>query len=612
VTVPGSAELVNGPLPWSAHRVTRFALALIALSWTLAAGAESERRTIVAYVDRDDDDDDGVADGSAPRVSGAAKTDVVVLSPVARVGRVDGRLVRLLAGDKPWSGSGRAPAELGLQGLEPGSLQIELDRELVSVHVLEAMLIDGRGERVDLARSHASLSRELPRLDPNATTRATDADALRWVLSGPLESLPDSVSLIATRPDGSVLDRLDRLALAPIGCPPGLGADLACRATPTVRAVPDPIDPRTRSSEVLSAVVGGRITLAALGHKAQSVRVGGPRLTAVGPIERLRAKLRVHVIRSSRGGMPAMGGDAAGAREIARLEVERTAGLWGQCGIQFGPPNELDIAVRDPPPSYLLAVGCQGGTPASGGEIRFDVAGRRVRVATRAGETPIEVAGALARALERAGFAATVSTNPRSQSSPLATADVLVQRLGGELVEVGADGILPLSTDPSLPVCLGVVDLADGLEHFSNTDAAAGTIEERALVKAYEDRDPTTIDVFVVPAFAGSGRIGESFIDAPGASIQNVVIVDRAAIRLGTRSFALAHELGHVILDLPGHPDDYGVDSPNLLMDADATDASIFGPRRLTVADCEQAVRQSGSGASTPLLRAWPMTHVGH
>jgi hypothetical protein len=114
--------------------------------------------------------------------------------------------------------------------------------------------------------------------------------------------------------------------------------------------------------------------------------------------------------------------------------------------------------------------------------------------------------------------------------------------------------------------------------------------------------------VFIVPSFSGSGRIGESFIDPPGASVQNVVIVDRAALRLGARSFALAHELGHVLLDLPGHPDDFGVDSPNRLMDADATDASIFGPRRLTLSECEQALRQSAFGAPIPLLRPWPMT----
>ena len=70
----------------------------------------------------------------------------------------------------------------------------------------------------------------------------------------------------------------------------------------------------------------------------------------------------------------------------------------------------------------------------------------------------------------------------------------------------------------------------------------------------------------------------------------------------------LAHELGHVLLDLPGHPDDFGVDRPSDLMDADAADPSIFGPRRLSSAECERAVRQSGPGAAVPLLEPWPLT----
>jgi len=43
-------------------------------------------------------------------------------------------------------------------------------------------------------------------------------------------------------------------------------------------------------------------------------------------------------------------------------------------------------------------------------------------------------------------------------------------------------------------------------------------------------------------------------------------------------------------------------------MDADATDPTIFGPRRLSVAECERALRESGPGAAIPLLEAWPMT----
>jgi hypothetical protein len=156
-------------------------------------------------------------------------------------------------------------------------------------------------------------------------------------------------------------------------------------------------------------------------------------------------------------------------------------------------------------------------------------------------------------------------------------------------------------------VCLGEVDLSDGLQHFNDFDAVSGTVEERSLLKAFDDGDPATLEVFVIPNFAHSGRIGESFIYADGSSVRNAVIIDRAGIRAGARSYALAHELGHILLDMPGHPDDYGVDQPSSLMDADAADPTIFGPRRLTVADCERALRQSGPRAPVPLLEDWPL-----
>ncbi|HKQ69946.1 MAG TPA: hypothetical protein VJT73_11435, partial [Polyangiaceae bacterium] len=164
-----------------------------------------------------------------------------------------------------------------------------------------------------------------------------------------------------------------------------------------------------------------------------------------------------------------------------------------------------------------------------------------------------------------------------------------------------------VSTDATMTACIGGVDLADGLDHFVDVDAPAGTVEERALVKAFDDGDPATIKVFMVPAFAGGGRIGESFIYADRSSVRNVVIEDRAGVRADRASFALAHELGHILLDMPGHPDDYGVDVPTLLMDSDAADPSAFGPRRITLAECARAYRQSGPGASVPVLTQWPL-----
>jgi hypothetical protein len=62
-----------------------------------------------------------------------------------------------------------------------------------------------------------------------------------------------------------------------------------------------------------------------------------------------------------------------------------------------------------------------------------------------------------------------------------------------------------------------------------------------------------------------------------------------------------------VLLDMPGHPDDYGVDTPTQLMDSDASDASPYGPRRLTVEECARMVRESGPNGRVPLLTDWPL-----
>jgi hypothetical protein len=585
--------------------------ALLALSPRATANDEPPRRLTV-FADVDDDDDDGRSDGAQDALTARSERDVHWLDGWPRVAVAQSSpITRFVAGGRPFVGGAKAKGRLGVQGLVAGSETLELGGVPVTIDVVEAIALDGRGARVGLASSHAAISRTLPSfLGAADTSDDPDPDAVRWLFAGRPEALPESVSLLALRPDGTRIDRLERVALEPAGCPIGTSAALACRATPLIRATGDQVDrahPES-ASRSLRAEVGGRIEVMVTGRKVASIRVGGPRATALGPIERLRARVRVHVVRGSKGGMPAIGGDDGGARTLARLEIDVASGLWGQCGVHFGPPASLDVAVREPPPPHLVAIGCEIGMPASGGEIRFVTAGHRIRVPTVPGRSPVEVARDVARAVEALGLSATVSVNAKTGPSALRTADVLVRRADGSPSEVAPDGVAPLSSDGSLGACLGEVDLADGLSHFSDADAPAGTLEERALVKAYEDGDPTTIDVFVVPAFSGAGRIGESFIDEPGSSIQNVIILDRAAIRAGARSYALAHELGHVLLDLPGHPDDFGVDRPSSLMDADAADPTIFGPRRLSIEDCERALRQSGPGVAVPLLEPWPMT----
>jgi hypothetical protein len=312
-------------------------------------------------------------------------------------------------------------------------------------------------------------------------------------------------------------------------------------------------------------------------------------------------------VRVTPGGAPAIGGTDAGAVEALRAELGAASAIWGQCGITFGETRTFEVKLVDPPPSHLVAIGDDLGLAASGGEIRLRAEGKSISVPTTPGEGADIVAEHLSRAVERAGLVAVVSANARIGPSLGRSVDVSLRRKDGTLVAVDTAAGVPLSTDPTLSVRIGSVDVSDGLQHFTDVDAVAGTLEERTLLKAIDDGESGTVEVVVVPLFAGGGRIGESFIGSDLSSVRNTVLLDRAGIRARKSSLTLAHELGHVFLDLPGHPDDYGVDTPTLLMDSDAADASPFGPRRLTLEECARAVRQAGPKARVPLLVDWPV-----
>jgi hypothetical protein len=596
------------------------AVAAVALLWSALALAEPApprpAGPLIIVSDDDDDDDDGVSDATESRLDAASARDVRWLSPgTLPAGRGAPRILsavaRWVVDGRPLAQGAALPAaaqRVGIQGLRPGRASVVIGSSSLELSVLEFAAFDAHGARVDLASSHASISRVLPAFLSEDAAGVADRDALRWVVTGDGGALPARIDVVSQRADGSELDLLEGVELWQRACPEGTAAELECRTSPLIRATADPIDrghPES-SGRSLRAEVGGKLLVRAFGHKMASLRVGGPRTTALGPIERYRARMRVHVVRSSPGGAPALGNTPAEAVALARAEVDAASAVWGQCGIHFGAAKDTFVELVDPPVSHLIAVGCELGLPASGGDVRLRVGKKSFRLQTAFGDTPSVVAHRLALALEAAGYTVIFSRNPRTESGALETVDLSV-RLKDQLVAVERDGEAPLSSDPSLDICLGSVDLGDGLQHFVDHNAPAGTLEERTLIKALADRDPGTIDVLVVPAFSSEGRVGESFLDEGAAAIQNTVIVDRLAVRAGPRSHVLAHELGHILLDMPGHPDDFGVDQPSALMDADATDPSIFGPRRLSIEECERALRQRGPAARAPLLEAWPL-----
>lgn len=483
-----------------------------------------------------------------------------------------------------------------------------------------AFAIDGDGAVVEASAARASLQRTPPAAHPvNPSLPHGDPDALRYGLIGHGAELPSMLDVVSVAEDGAVVGTLRRIPLVALPCARSLApaAGQRCAVTAPIRVVADAIDaghPLVRSRSVRGRLGGGLRLVGAGGAILATVRVAGPQKTALGPIERLRGKLRFIAVRLAPGGALPVGGTVVGARDVAVAAVERVNALWGACGVSFGSPAEVELSVVEPPPSYLLAVGCDHGVRATGGELRFRVAhataqspGRQFTVATDPGMDAPAVARRVAEALGRAGWAVTVSDNPPIAAGAGPTSDVLVRSTNGAFARLDAPSAGDLSSDEGLGACIGEVNLEDGLQHFTDVDSMVGTVEERSLIKAFDDHDPTTIEVYLVPGFGEGGRIGESFIGSDGGSMRNVVIIDRAGIRSNRASFTLAHELGHVLLDDPGHPDDFGVDLPTRLMDADAADGSAFGPRRLSLAECARAVRQSGPSAPTALLTPWPL-----
>src|SRR5213076_957515 len=109
------------------------------------------------------------------------------------------------------------------------------------------------------------------------------------------------------------------------------------------------------------------------------------------------------------------------------------------------------------------------------------VDGRDVTVKLAVGATPAAAARVVAAALTQAGFVATPSDNARIAAGALGTSDVLVRRKDGSLASIEPPASGPVSTDATMTACIGHVELEDGLDHFGDIDAIAGTVEERTL-----------------------------------------------------------------------------------------------------------------------------------
>jgi hypothetical protein len=374
-----------------------------------------------------------------------------------------------------------------------------------------------------------------------------------------------------------------------------------------VRLVADETDNRARGAETRTLRVALRdyvLIRYRSGERTYEarLRVGQPGVSSAGSAAR-QARLHVHVLRAGPEGAPLIGRNDTEALALMRSQLVAANEIWLQCNLSFGDPAETAMEVVAPPPPTLIAIANDDGLPAQGGgEIRLQVNGETIAsVRTQRSARPLQTAQAIARALTLSGFHAVVTENLSTRSGAGPGADVVVRRQSGAFVTVEPVAGIPLTTDARQSVRIGRVDLGDGLQEFDNMTAQVGSLEERTLIKAIGDEDPQSIDIFVVNHFTGATRQGEAFIADPTGAIINAVVIDRNGLKHAPLAWTLAHELGHVLMNDPLHPDNVGPDRPWLLMDADSGRGTVDGPKRLRPQDCSR-MREIAKHAEFPLL----------
>jgi len=591
-------------------------LRLVACAVAALAGAALPARAeqvIALAVDRDDSDDDGISDGDqATDVPTNDAAELVVPSianePVT-VSVLGG--LRVVRGGKvvptPFKlRPDELPAPLWLQATEPSTgsrplaLLLARGEEVTRkpLHAVDLTFLDANNRPMRPALQGLAISQRvtsdasLPRSSDhdvksrdarNFRVQIIDATATGKRIEAVLESVAEggqarhAISVSLVRADTSQPFR-----------------------SRFVRLVGDHVDRDARG-------VGGQVLLVGLRDTVRLVYMsGGQRIEQamrvsrpgdeLSPIAARQASLRLFVLRAVPGGPPIIGVDDRSALRLVREEIASANEIWLQCNITFGAPAEVPIEIVDPPAAGFIAVANRDGLPARGGVIQLRADGRVAPpIAIPAGSTAMDTALRIAEVLGTMGFDAQVTVNPKTVFGAAPGADVVVRRRNGKLALIDAAPGLPLTTDAQQRIDLGVVDLGDGLEEFDNMTASSGTLEERMLIKTLADDDPATIDLFIINRFTHGTRQGEAFIEASAGAIGNAVILDRTGLRHRETAWTMAHEIGHVLLNQPLHPDNVGRDRPWLLMDSDNNRGTVNGPKRLTPEECAQARDTAGA-----------------
>jgi hypothetical protein len=278
--------------------------------------------------------------------------------------------------------------------------------------------------------------------------------------------------------------------------------------------------------------------------------------------------------------------------QILERHLDWTNEVLGQCGISVDTEEPGSMAYVEAPKQTFVSLGSELGILPTELEVSIEDEGRLFSRFGLAGmRIPLLAAQNLAAFLETQGLSCRVIENSPRPSRAHSGADLSCIRADGTPARLRIEAQPPFADIMTAEVVLG-----DGLTCYTQDLGSSGSPEQRALILGLWPSPPGISRLIIVDKLLCLQQLAQSFSDDPKSPLFGAMIIDRRGLARGREVFALAHELGHVLLSTPGHPEDDEPFDPELLMNSQSS--SIYaGPRRIPAPLCELMRR-------SPLLRA--------
>ncbi len=295
--------------------------------------------------------------------------------------------------------------------------------------------------------------------------------------------------------------------------------------------------------------------------------------------DRRRLRMAVHILRGSVGGAPV----------VTVVDAEKRILTWFRrtyAQISIAPKFMLPIHEVDPPENLVsisndAGLTAAGPTPGNNGTISFRInapgkTSQTVAVVTKAGDTPLKTARALA-ALIAAPFRAAARENSARFIDPAnrKSADILITEVGGAHVSIDRE----TTFDTRQTITVGRPNSLL-FQEWNGNNWLVGSIEQRTVLRNYDTGDDRyelfIIRRFISPTLLGAAMMSGHIVDPARRAVSQMKwsgFVDlRSADGSDTFPTVIAHEAMHSVGEVM-----HAQASPAQVMNSTASQVNAVG-----------------------------------